>query len=52
MISCLLKYEIDPTKLDDFKRYAQGWIIQVNRLGGQHLGYFLPSEGASVALVT
>lgn len=47
MISCLLKYEIDPAKLDDFKKYAEGWIVQVNRLGGQHLGYFLPSEGDS-----
>ena len=36
MISCLLKYEIDTAKLDDFKKYAEGWIVQVNRLGGQH----------------
>ena len=42
-----LRYEIDAEKLDEFTEYAQTWIRLVNRLGGTHHGYFLPSEGDS-----
>lgn len=47
MVTCYLRYVIDPYKLDDFERYAQMWIPLVNRLGGTHHGYFLPHEGAN-----
>jgi len=47
MITCYLKYIIDPNKLAEFEKYGQTWIGLVNRMGGQHLGYFLPHEGAS-----
>lgn len=47
MITCYLKYVIDPYKLNEFEHYARLWIPLVNRLGGQHNGYFLPSEGAN-----
>lgn len=47
MITCLLKYEVDMEKLADFEKYAKWWISLVEKFGGKHHGYFLPSEGAS-----
>lgn len=47
MVTCYLRYIIDPYKLGDFETYARLWIPLVNRLGGTHHGYFLPHEGAS-----
>ena len=47
MITCYLKYVVDPGKLSEFERYAKLWIPLVNRFGGTHHGYFLPSEGAN-----
>jgi len=46
-VTCHLRYEIDPSALDAFERFAKRWIALVERSGGQHHGYFLPSEGAS-----
>jgi len=45
MITCYLRYVIDPSKVDEFEHYAKLWIPLVNQFGGQHHGYFLPSEG-------
>lgn len=45
MISCTVRYEIDPNKLDDFEAYARFWIKKVPELGGAHHGYHLPHEG-------
>ena len=47
MITCYLKYVIDPYKLTEFEHYAKLWIPLVNHFGGQHHGYFLPSEGSN-----
>ncbi|MFK7865029.1 MAG: NIPSNAP family protein [Pseudohongiellaceae bacterium] len=47
MISCYLKYTIDPLKIKEFEQYAKLWIPLVAKFGGQHHGYFLPSEGAN-----
>jgi hypothetical protein len=47
MITCVVDYIIDPSKIDSFERFARRWIDLVNRYGGRHHGYFLPSEGAS-----
>lgn len=47
MITCYLRYVIDPYKLAEFEHYARLWIPLVNRLGGTHHGYFLPHEGAN-----
>lgn len=46
-VTCHLRYEIDPSEIEAFERFAQRWIALVERSGGQHHGYFLPSEGAS-----
>lgn len=47
MITCYLEYTIDAYKLKEFESYARLWIPLVNRFGGNHHGYFLPSEGDS-----
>jgi len=47
VITCHLRYEIHPAKLAQFEVYAELWIHLVDRFGGRHHGYFLPSEGAS-----
>ena len=47
MITIHLKYVIDPYKVDDFEEYGRMWIPLVNKFGGTHHGYFLPSEGAN-----
>jgi len=47
MITCFIEYVIDANKINEFEHYAKLWISLVNKLGGQHMGYFLPSEGAN-----
>ena len=47
MITCHVKYVIDPYKMKEFEHYARLWIPLVRRLGGEHHGYFLPAEGAN-----
>jgi hypothetical protein len=47
MITCHLKYVIDPFKLAEFEHYARLWIPLVARFGGTHHGYLMPSEGAN-----
>ena len=47
MFTCYLRYIIDPLKLKEFEHYAKLWIPLVEKFGGKHHGYFLPSEGAN-----
>ena len=47
MVTCYLRYVIDPYQLAEFEAYARIWIPLVEKFGGTHHGYFLPSEGAN-----
>lgn len=47
MITCHLRYSIDPYKVEEFETYARMWIPLVERFGGTHHGYFLPHESAN-----
>lgn len=47
MVTCFLKYTIDPYKVAEFELYAKAWIGFVNKMGGTHHGYLLPYEGAN-----
>jgi hypothetical protein len=47
VITCHLRYEIDPSRIEAFERFARRWMELVERHGGTHHGYFLPAEGAS-----
>jgi hypothetical protein len=47
MITCYLRYIIDPFKLKEFEHYGKLWIPLVEKFGGIHHGYFMPHEGAN-----
>ena len=51
MITCYLRYVIDPHKLKEFEAYAKMWIPLVNKFGGVHHGYFLPHEGPNIIAI-
>ena len=42
MITCLIRYEIDESKIVDFERYARTWIRLIEKYGGTLHCYFLP----------
>jgi len=46
-IACFIRYQIDPFKLEYFRKYAQNWGRIIPRCGGQLIGYFLPHEGTN-----
>jgi hypothetical protein len=46
-ITCHLRYIVDPYQLPAFEAYGKAWIRLVERFGGKHHGYFMPSEGTS-----
>jgi hypothetical protein len=45
MITCYLRYVIDPYKLSDFERYCMLVRDAVRNNGGTYHGHFLPHEG-------
>jgi hypothetical protein len=47
MISCVIRYQIDPFQRDAFKAYAEHWGPVIPRCGGHLVGYFLPHEGTN-----
>jgi hypothetical protein len=47
MVTCFIRYEIDPFQRDEFKKYAENWGRIIPRCGGHLVGYFLPHEGTN-----
>jgi hypothetical protein len=47
MITCFIRYEIEPFQREQFRQYADNWGRIIPRLGGKLVGYFLPHEGTS-----
>ena len=47
MITCIIRYEIDPFQRDGFKKHAENLITIIPRCGGHLVGYFLPYEGTN-----
>jgi hypothetical protein len=47
MITCFIRYQIDPFQRDAFKQYAENWGRIIPRCGGHLIGYFLPYEGTN-----
>lgn len=45
MVTCFVKYILDPNQIDAFTDYGKKWIDLVNKMGGVHHGYLLPHEG-------
>ena len=47
MLTCIIRYEIEPTKRADFVAYARRWGEAIPRCGAELVGYFAPHEGSS-----
>jgi len=47
MLTCIIQYQIDPTKKAQFEKYAQNWGQAIPRCGADLIGYYAPHEGSS-----
>ena len=47
MITCCIRYSLDPHRIDAFEDYAARWPPVIDRCGGALVGYYLPKEGAN-----
>jgi hypothetical protein len=47
MITCIIRYEIDPYRQDAFEEYARNWGRVIPRCGADLIGYFAPHEGTA-----
>lgn len=47
MLTCVIQYQIDPTKKEQFEVYASNWGQAIPRCGADLVGYFAPHEGSS-----
>ena len=47
MITCFIRYQIDPFQKEQFRKYAENWGRIIPRCGGHLVGYFLPHEGTN-----
>jgi hypothetical protein len=47
MITCFIRYQIDPFQRAAFQTYAENWGRIIPRCGGRLVGYFLPHEGTN-----
>ena len=47
MITCIIRYQIDPAKKAEFEQYARNWGQVIPRCGADLVGYFAPHEGST-----
>ncbi|UYV37069.1 NIPSNAP family protein [Rhodobacteraceae bacterium D3-12] len=47
MITCFIRYHIDPVQRENFEQYARNWGQAIPRCGADLIGYFAPHEGSS-----
>jgi hypothetical protein len=47
MITCIIRYHIDPNKKAEFEQYARNWGQAIPRCGADLVGYFAPHEGSA-----
>jgi hypothetical protein len=47
MITCFIRYEIDPFQKAEFQDYARNWGQVIPRCGADLIGYFAPHEGSA-----
>ena len=47
MITCIIRYEIDPFKVPAFEQYARNWGQAIPRCGADLVGYYAPHEGSA-----
>jgi len=46
MFTCFISYVVDPNKMNEFEEYAHTWIGIIEKYGGTHHGYFLPTSNS------
>jgi hypothetical protein len=49
MITCFIRYEIEPDRTEAFEHYARNWGIAIPRCGADLIGYYAPHEGSATA---
>lgn len=47
MLTCVIRYHIDPTKKAAYEEYARNWGQLIPRCGADLVGYFAPHEGST-----
>lgn len=47
MLTCFIRYQIDPYKRAEFAHYARAWGEAIPRCGADLIGYFAPHEGSA-----
>jgi hypothetical protein len=47
VITCFIRYEIEPFKVAAFEEYAQNWGEIIPRCGADLIGYYAPHEGSA-----
>jgi hypothetical protein len=47
MLTCIIRYRIDPTKRAQFEAYARRWGQCIPRNGADLIGYYAPHEGST-----
>jgi hypothetical protein len=47
MITCFIRYEIDPFKVSGFEEYARNWGRAIPDCGADLIGYYAPHEGSA-----
>lgn len=47
MLTCIIRYHIEPTKKEKFVQYARNWGEAIPRCGADLIGYFAPHEGST-----
>lgn len=47
MLTCVIRYQIDPTQKANFETYARNWGKAIPRNGADLIGYYAPHEGSS-----
>lgn len=47
MLTCIIRYQINPTKKSQFQTYARNWGQAIPRCGADLIGYFAPHEGSA-----
>ena len=47
MITCFIRYDLDPNKREQFDEYARRWGQVIPECGADLIGYFSPHEGSA-----
>lgn len=47
MLTCIIRYHIDPARPELFAEYARNWGQAIPRCGADLVGYFAPAEGST-----